>query len=323
MQNIIAGRIRVGRLATTGLFLQAAAVAATLLFLARPSCAATLTVGADQSYKAPSDAASAAKPGDVIRIAPGTYFDCAVWTANNISIEGAAQGTIVTDKICQGKALFVIHADNVTVRNITFQRARSNDGNGAGIRAEGNNLTIENSQFINNQDGILEGDNPQATLIVRNSRFDHNGSCLNACAHGIYVGHIALLQIENSRFFNTQVAHHIKSRAARTVLTGNHIEDGPEGTASYEVELPNGGSLVMTGNTLEKGPNNQNHSAAVVIGDEGVTQMTDELVLRNNVFTDDGPPTAFVKNITATPAQLVGNIFKGRITPLIGDGTVH
>ena len=133
-----------------------------------------------------------------------------------------------------------------------------------------------------------------------------------------------MLQVENSQFFNTLEAHHIKSRAQRTVLTGNHIEDGPEGTASYEVDIPNGGSLVMTDNILEKGPKNQNDTAAVMIGEEGVEQPTDELILRNNVFTNDGPPTAFIKSITATPAQLIGNKFNGHsITPLIGDGTVH
>ena len=233
---------------------------------------------------------------------------------------------MLTDKTCQGKAIFVIHANDVTVKNITFQRARVPDGNGAGIRAEGINLTVENSKFINNQEGILAGDNPTSSIIIRNSEFDHNGTCINSggCAHGIYVGHIALLRIEHSRFFDTQVAHHIKSRAARTELIDNHIEDGPDGTASYEVDIPNGGALVMTGNVVEKGPKNQNHTAAVMIGEEGVSQPTPELLLKDNVFTNDGPPTAFVDNITATPAQLIGNTFKGNtIKPLIGDGTVH
>ena len=80
----------------------------------------------------------------------------------------------------------------------------------------------------------------------------------------------------------------------------------------------------MTGNVIEKGPKNQNHSAAVMIGEEGVSQPTPELVFKNNVFTNDGPPTTFVRNLTATPAQLIGNTFKGNtIEPLIGDGAVH
>jgi hypothetical protein len=289
-----------------------------------PADAATLMVGADQQYKQPSDAARAAHAGDTVKIAPGTYFDCAVWTQNRLTIEGTASGVVLTDKTCQGKALFVIHAAEVTVRNITFQRARVPDGNGAGIRAEGINLTLENDKFLNNEEGILAGNNPTSSIIIRDSVFEHNGACRNGCAHGVYVGNIALLRIENSRFFDTQVAHHVKSRAARTELVGNHIEDGPDGTASYEVDIPNGGALVMTGNVLEKGPNAENHSAAVMIGEEGVSQPTPELTFKNNTFTNDGHPTAFVRNITATPADLIGNIFKGNeIKPLIGDGTVR
>jgi hypothetical protein len=281
-------------------------------------------VGPNQGYSAPSKAARAARPGDTIKIAPGTYYDCAVWTANNITIEGTGPGVVLTDTTCQGKAIFVIHANDVMVSNITFQRARVPDENGAGIRAEGTNLTLDNDRFLDNEEGVLAGNNLKSSIIIRNSEFRHNGSCRRSCAHGVYVGQIALLRIEHSRFFDTQVAHHIKSRAARSELIDNHIEDGPEGTASFEVDIPNGGAVVMSGNVLEKGPKNQNHTAAIMIGEEGVTQPTSELLFKDNVFTNDGPPTAFVKNITATPAQLIGNVFKGQaITPLVGDGTVR
>jgi hypothetical protein len=59
-------------------------------------------------------------------------------------------------------------------------------------------------------------------------------------------------------------------------------------------------------------------------GKEGISQPTPELLFKDNVFTNDGPPTAFVKNITATPAQLIGNTFKGHVIKLfIGDGAVR
>lgn len=288
------------------------------------AAAATLMVGPGQPYKAPSDAAQAANDGDTISIAPGTYFDCAIWKASRLTIQGSGPGVVLTDRICEGKAIFVIRADNVRLSNITFARARAPDANGAGVRAEGSNLTVENSRFINNQEGILAGDDPKSTIIVRDSEFDHNGFCENNCAHGIYVGQIGLLRIEHSRFFDTQVAHHIKSRALRTEILDSHIEDGPNGTASYLIDIPGGGSLVMSDNVLEKGARNQNHSAAVSIGEEGVSQPTVELKITHNTFTNDGPPTVFVRNLTATPAQLTRNVMKsGAITPLKGDGTVH
>lgn len=286
--------------------------------------AETLTVGPGQTYATPAAAARAAHPGDTVKIEPGTYRDCAVWRANRLTIEGTGPGVVLADKICQGKAIFVIHANDVTVRRITFRGARSADGNGAGIRAEGVNLTLDGVKFIDNEDGVLAGSRHDSTILVRNSEFVRNGACIKACAHGIYVGHIRLLRIENSRFLDTRVGHHIKSRAARTILTDNHIEDGPNGTASYEVDIPNGGTLIMTGNVIEKGPRNQNATAAVSIGEEGLTNATPRILIKDNRFTNDGPPTAFVRNLTKTPAELVGNTLKGNaITPLIGPGSVH
>ncbi len=297
-----------------------------LLMWCAPSAAATLTVGPGQVYGAPSQTAGTVRPGDTVKIAPGTYRDCAVWRTDNLTIEGMGPGVVLTDRTCEGKAIFVIHADNVRVKNITFQHARVPDGNGAGIRAEGVNLTLDNDKFLNNQNGILAAPKPKSTIIIRNSEFDHNGTCVNSagCAHGVYINDVALLRIEHSRFFDSQAGHHIKSRAQRTELIGNHIEDGPNGTASYAVDIPNGGTVIMTGNVIEKGPKNENHVTAVSIGEEGVTHETPKLLFKNNTFTNDGPPTAFVRNVTATPAQLIGNMFKGnRIVPLIGDGTVR
>ncbi|MEJ2676659.1 MAG: hypothetical protein P8011_15985, partial [Acidihalobacter sp.] len=38
------------------------------------------------------------------------------------------------------------------------------------------------------------GSRHDSTITVRNSEFVHNGACIKACAHGIYVGHIKLLK---------------------------------------------------------------------------------------------------------------------------------
>ena len=73
-----------------------------------PLHAATLDVGPDKLYTTPSAAAAKANDGDHIEIAPGSYFDCAVWRANDLVIEGTGPGVGITDKTCMGKALFVI-----------------------------------------------------------------------------------------------------------------------------------------------------------------------------------------------------------------------
>jgi hypothetical protein len=274
----------------------------------------------------PSDAAAAAVSGDDIVIAPGEYFDCAVLRANNLVFEGSdpSGSAVMTDKTCGGKAILVTTGSGITVRNLTLTRARVPDGNGAGIRAEGSSLTVEHVHFINNQDGILTGAPTDATLVVTDSEFVRNGGCLSACAHGIYAGQIALLRVERTRFFETKEAHNIKSRALRTEVIGCDISDGEKGTSSYQVEIPNGGSVVVRDSTIEKGLKSGNHTAAIMIGSEGVTQPTREIVIENNSFRNDGDyPTLFVDNMTATEAQLKGNRLSGPVTPLQGDGQVE
>ncbi|MFO1057056.1 MAG: hypothetical protein U1E53_08825 [Dongiaceae bacterium] len=286
--------------------------------------ARTLSVGPDRAFRLPSAALAEARDGDTVSIKPGEYFDCAVVTASRITIEGEGPGVVLTDKTCQGKAILVTVGDGITVRDLTLTRARVPDANGAGIRAEGAGLTVERVRFVNNENGILAADSPESTIRVVASEFLRNGKCEQQCAHGIYVGEIALLHVEGSSFEETRVGHHVKSRARRTELIDNVIEDGRNGTASYLVDVPNGGALVMEGNRLEKGPRTENRSAAIVIGAEGVSQPTPELVIRNNGFTNDSPQeTIFVRNLTATPAELTGNRLVGQVVPLAGDGTVR
>ena len=234
-----------------------------------------MKVGAGETYENPSEAAQNARPGDTIEIAAGNYVDCAVWpaAASPLTIVGNGK-VVIADKVCQGKAIFVVRGADVTIRGITFTGAAVRDHNGAGIRGEGLNLTVENSRFIGNEQGILAGIRA-GTVTIRDSYFEGNGTCIAACAHGVYIGHIDKLLIENSRFIGQRAGHHIKSRAETTEVINNFIQDGPEGTASFLLDLPNGGTLVMRGNTMEKGPLSQNRSTVIAIGEERGLQSVD------------------------------------------------
>ena len=315
--------LRDARLALPMLLLALAQCA--LPIAAGPAVARTLEVGETREFKMPSEAIRAAKDGDRVVIDPGEYFDCAVVSANNLTIEGAKPdaSAVMTDKTCQGKALLVTTGRDITLRNLTLQRARVPDNNGAGIRVEGINLTIERVKFINNQNGILAANNPASTITIRDSEFLRNGFC-SPCAHGIYVNQLKLLRIERSRFADTRRAHHIKSRALRTEIIGVETRDGDSGTASYHIEIPNGGSVVVRDSTMQKGPQAENRSAMIMIGAEGVSQPTREITIENNTAINTGDYETFmVVNLTATEAMLKGNRLTGPVKPLRGDGEVR
>lgn len=291
---------------------------------AQPASGRVLLVGPTRALPTPSAAAAIAADGDTIRIDPGSYTDCAVWQANRLTIVAAGPGVVLRDRVCQAKGIFVIAGHDITLRGLTFAHARSYAHNGAGIRAEGGTLTILRCDFLDNENGLLAAPAPLATIRIRDSLFQGNGACDGPCAHGIYVNALALLDIERSHFLGQHIGHDIKSRASRTVLIDNVIEDGPDGSSSYLVDLPDGGDLVMRGNTLEKGPKSDNPEVAVTIGEESLRNATRVIEIDRNRFRNDqSVATTFLRNLTGTRAQLRGNVLSGPVVALDGLGYVH
>ncbi len=290
-----------------------------------PAPAETLRVGAGAPITTIAEAARRARDGDEVLILPGRYRDCAVWSASRLRIAAAVPGAVeVTGPICQGKALFVITGAAVTVDGITFRDARNAEGNGAGIRAEGDGLTIRRSRFLGNQNGILTISTlPGGVLTIEDSAFIGNGALVRECAHGVYAGRLALVTIRRTVFEGTRTCHHVKSRALRTEILDSRILDGPEGDSSYLVDIPNGGGLRLAGTELVKGPRTSNREAVVVIGAEGASNPASPIeITGNRVSNLLGRETVFVRNRTTTPAVLTDNRLIGPFRPLEGPGRV-
>lgn len=282
-----------------------------------PAVARTLLVGPTRELTTPSAAAAIAADGDTIQIDAGSYADCAVWRASRLTIVGAGPGVVLRDVVCQNKGIFVTVGDDIIIRDVTFTGARARAHNGAGIRAQGTNLTLIGTSFLDNENGILAAPNPASTIRILDSEFRDNGVCARDCSHGIYINLVALLDVERSRFVDQHIGHHIKSRALRTVLIDDTIMDGPDGTSSYLVDLPNGGDLLLLRCELEKGPRSDNPVTALIIGEEKQINPTRRIELRDNRFRNDQRrPTIFLFNVTGVPAELIGNQFSGQVVAL-------
>ena len=301
-------------------------ILATLVLLcsAAPALSRVIQVGPHRTFTMPSQAAAIAREGDRITIDTGTYRDCAVWRAARLTIEGRGPNVVIADKTCNERGIFIVGGADTTIRNLTFSGARGVEHNAAGILGLGDNLTVENAGFLDNENGILVGGGPTSHVRVTGSLFQGNGSCAGACAHGIYAGeHIARLEVAYCRFMDTMTAHHIKSRALDTIVAHNEIADGDSGTSSYLIDIPNGGNVLIEYNRLQKGARSSNPAVAISIGEEPGRNATDRLIVRDNDFESALPaPTLFVRNSTPTPSVLTGNRLTGKITPLDGPGSV-
>lgn len=283
----------------------------------------THLVGPARLLKMPSDAARVARDGDVVEIDAGTYVDCAVWRASGLTIRARGGHAHVRDRTCQGKAIWVIDGNNTTVERIRFSHAAVRDQNGAGIRLSGGSLVVRDSVFEDNENGILAGDGPGRTVLIERSRFERNGKCEADCAHGIYIGRYGSLTVRDSTFRDQRIGHHIKSRALSTTVTGTTIEDGPAGTASYLIDIPNGGMVLIARNRMQKADTSDNRQTAIALGMEGARNPSRSIRIEGNDFRSDvRGPVSFVRNNTGHEAVVSGNMLCGQVVPLTGPGKV-
>jgi hypothetical protein len=281
-------------------------------------------VGPKEVLKTPSQAARIVNSGDTVRIEPmpGGYYDCAIWRADDLTIEGVGNDVRLTDMTCQGKAIFVTAGKRITIRNLTFARARVPDRNGAGIRAEGEDLRVENSRFINNESGILAASSPNSQIAILDSQFTANGTCgSGSCADAISVGNIAELTVAQCDISNMKGGDAIRSLAAHTRLLANHIEGGAKGEAAYLVELPAGGSLEMKDNVLERGPLSSNANVAVRVMEGSGARAVKTLAFSGNTLRNDThAPLTFVLNWTGTTARMENNHLPQDVTSVSSAG---
>jgi hypothetical protein len=275
-----------------------------------------LTVGAGEEFSSLSAAVAAAQNGDTILVNAGTYVNDFSIVKASITIEGVGGMAkfVATEAPTDLKGIITVD-NNVTIENCSFSGSAiptADGGNGAGIRYEGGNMTLENDSFSNNQNGIM-GTPVISSLTQNNVSIDH---CLfedngvgDGFTHNCYIGAASSLTFTNNISEGAVVGHELKSRAAVNVISNNIFQDGATGTASYEIDLPNGGVDTVTNNIIEKGPNAQNQYA-VHFGGEGIPYAGSSLTVSGNDFVNDfGASEVAVLNQTPYTVSVTGNEF--------------
>lgn len=232
-----------------------------MLLLAAPAAARTLEVGPGAAFPDLAAAARAAQDGDTIHLAAGTYYECAVLPQAGLVIQGDGPGTVLTDRVCQDKAALVLQGAGDTVRDLVLARARTSDGNGAGIRLEAQGLRVERVRFDNDQVGLLAGQAGDGTIWLSDCVFTGGGVGGETPHAAVVAGAVALLHVERSTVGAAEGGQ-VASDALRTELVDNRFETGAEPASAFAIRT--GGALDMRGNTLALGPNPALRDAAVL-----------------------------------------------------------
>jgi Secretion system C-terminal sorting domain len=297
-------------------------LAVTLTLVTIKCRAAIWNVGSGQNYTLPSQLQFLVNDGDTIYIDGGTYAnDACKWNKQNLKIIGLGAGNNRTTlqyngDIPNGKGIFVFESpglsDNPYLENIVFDGAQVSDdngANGAGIRFQANNITVKNCKFTNCQNGILEGNGSVSTsnVIILNCEFQNNGYQLqndpnySGYEHHIYISESAdTLLVMNCYFHHPRgQANSLKTRAQRSYILYNLIDEESTGYGSWEINIAQGGLNIIMGNIIIQGSNGANHG---IVGYDSATNTLEDFYFVNNTAIN----------------QFEGNIKYFNIVPLSG-----
>lgn len=293
---------------------QSLGFAATLLCVAwiAPASAKTLTVGPGEAYKTIAAAVAASHDGDTIDVKAGLYENDYAEITKKVTLNavGGFAHLRSTGLIPNRKAILITDTD-ITIKGFQFSGAQvsgGDGGNGAGIRYQSGNLVLEGCYFNDNQDGILGVGDGTGTVTIDKSEFFQNGAATGSSAgftHNLYLGGLATLTIENSYFHGARVGHEMKSRAKQTIIRNTRVVDGPTGTASYSIDLPNGGEATIVDSQIEQGPKSQNPNI-IAFGEEGNLHPGSKLTIQGGLIENDLPsPSAYgVWNAGPVPVHI-------------------
>ena len=282
-----------------------------------------LTVGPGKQYATIRAAAAAAQNGDTIHISAGEYRgDVATWDANNLTICGiGGRAKLYADGAYEdGKGTWLIRGSNTTIHSVEFHDAKVPDQNGAGIRQEGPNLTLRDTGFYGNENGILADGGVNATITIEYSEFARNGFG-DGFTHNIYIGQIGVVNVRYCFFHEAKVGHNLKTRARENYIENSYFADGGNGTSSYLLNFDNGGRAVLRGNLLHKGPNASNSILITHYANIWGANYN-SLTLEHNTLVSTYSGGAFFDVGTGAAVTLTANIFAGTGNPsLLGGAT--
>ncbi|PSM31072.1 right-handed parallel beta-helix repeat-containing protein [Haliangium sp. UPWRP_2] len=299
-----------------------------LLALGGSADAATLQVGPGKTYGKPCQAIAAAAAGDVIEIdAAGNYTgDTCAFSTDNLTLRGVngrPKIDITGTPPAQKKGIYAITAPNATIENLELSGAAismADGNNGAGIRHQGTNLTVRGCYFHDNQNGILGAPPTGGTgqVLIEYSEFENNGAG-DGFSHNMYIGNYAVFTLQHSYSHRGKVGHLVKTRAIENRIWYNRITD-ENGTASYEIDIPDAGLSYVIGNLLEQSSGTQNPAILSYAAESTGGGRDTHLYVVNNTFLNNKKSGSFVNNASATPSLLRNNIFMyaGTITAQSG-----
>ena len=284
------------------------------LTMPTPGPTTLIRVGPGRPIQTLAAASRLASRGTTIEVDAGEYrADVAVWEHDDLSLRasGGRVRLIADGMSAESKGIWVVRANNLFAEGFDFHGAAVPGRNGAGIRLERGSLRVRDCSFTHNQMGILTSNDPATSLDVENCEFAYNMRP-DGHNHNLYCGSIRHLSITGSYIHHGRVGHLLKSRAAQNHVFYNRLTDESGGSASYELEFPNGGIAYVVGNIIAQNAQTENRHL-ISFGAEGYRSARNEIYLVNNTLVT--PPFKGASLLRVMPGadvvQAVNNLLVG------------
>lgn len=296
---------------------------------------AILSVGTGRDYANLAAALAAAKPGDRIEVAAGTYRH----TAARIRVSGltlVARGKVVLDGTgfehsgagSIPRAILQIEADGTTIVGFDLKGAHNATHNGAGLRIHAARRTVvRDCRIYGNDMGIMSNGAPGDATAGAGQLFErchvhHNGDAGEPGQnHNLYLGGtdatLRFCEIDHAL-----TGHNLKSRAHLLRVEHCWIHDA----ANREIDLVDardterpGSDATIVGSVIAKDPACAGNRGTIHFGQERGRRVG-TLRLQNCTITSPFSTPVVVLTGEATSAEVRDCAIEGRLPEGVANG---
>jgi hypothetical protein len=249
-----------------------------------------------------------------LRAVPGVATVGAAHFRKPVLVVG--QGTRIVRQSTEDKGTFIVDA-NASFAGLDISGA-SGDGIGAAFRHQSGDLLVRRTKIHDCENGLLgPARYVDCSLVVDDCDVFGNGTGAGQ-THGLYVGEIRAFTCTNSRFRDTDIGHHIKSRALSTTIRDCQVGTDFAGNESYNIDVPQGGDVSVLRCHLRQGPKTDN-DAMLNFGGERDPHPGGSLIVTQTAFESTAAGTGIrIHPNVSVVARLENCAFIGVDVPVDG-----
>ncbi|MCZ7381240.1 MAG: right-handed parallel beta-helix repeat-containing protein [Candidatus Methanoperedens sp.] len=183
--------------------------------------AATLNVGQGQAYATIQSAIDAAKTGETISVAEGTYSENIVVKTSGISIIGMNKEKTIIDGKKIGSVIKIDQANNVKVSGFTVQNSGGSGQSDGGISLySANNNIIANMIIVNNVMGISIYSGSNNNIV--------SGNDIKSSKYGIFIFSSSDNKIYNNNIHINKIGIYCDSARTNHIYSNNLIDNNDQ-----------------------------------------------------------------------------------------------